>query len=115
MPKVKNKRRFGRKKDQRHALLVSLSRALVVNGKIKTTEAKAKELRPFIEKIVTRAKEDSVYNRRVLASRLSDNTAKKLVEEIGPRYKEREGGYTRIIKTGRRKEDGAQMAIIEFV
>ncbi len=115
MPRIKNKRRFGRKKDQRHALLVSLARALILNEKIKTTEAKAKELRSFVEKLVTRAKEDTIYNRRVLVSRLSEDVAKKLVKDIGVRYKERDGGYTRILKLGPRQEDGARMAIIEFV
>ncbi len=115
MPRIKNKRRFGRKRDQRRALLSSLARALVVNGRIKTTEAKAKELRPYFEKLVTRAKIDSVHNRRVLVSRLSEDVAKKLVKEIGPKYKEVNGGYTRIVKTEPRQEDGARMAIIELV
>ncbi len=115
MPRIKNKRRFGRKRDQRRALLASLARALVVNEKIKTTEAKAKELRSYIEKLVTRAKEDSVHNRRILTARLSDDVAKKLIKDIGVRYKDRNGGYTRIVKMGPRKEDGARMAIIEFV
>lgn len=115
MPRIKNKRRFGRKKDQRRALLSSLARALVINGRIKTTEAKAKELRPYFEKLITRAKEDTVHNRRVLVSRLSEDTAKKLVKEIGPKYKDVNGGYTRIIKTEPRQEDGAKMAIIELV
>lgn len=115
MPRVKNKKRFGRKRDQRRALILSLSRALVVNEKIKTTHAKARELRPFIEKTVTRAKENTVFNRRFLARRFSDEVAKKLIEEIGPRYKDRPGGYTRIVKLGQRGEDGAEMAVIEFV
>jgi large subunit ribosomal protein L17 len=115
MPRIKNKRRFGRKRDQRRALLVSLTRALVLNEKIKTTEAKAKELRSFVEKLVTRAKDDTIHNRRVLVSRLSEDVAKKLVKDIGVRYKERDGGYTRILKLGPRQEDGARMAIIEFV
>ena len=115
MPRIKNKRRFGRKRDQRKALLISLARALVLKEKIQTTEAKAKELRSFIEKLITRGKEDSVYNRRVLVSRLSEDVAKKLIKELGPRYKDRPGGYTRIVKLGRRKEDGARMAIIELV
>jgi large subunit ribosomal protein L17 len=115
MPRIKNKRRFGRKKDQRHALLASLARALILNEKIQTTEAKAKELRPFIEKLVTRSKENSISNRRVLTSRLSEDVAEKLVKEIGPRYIERPGGYTRIMKLGPRLEDGAVMVIIEFV
>ncbi len=115
MPRIKNKRRFGRKRDQRRALLFSLARALILNEKIKTTEAKGKELRPFIEKLVTRGKEDNIHNRRILAKRLSDDVAKKLVKDIGVRYKEREGGYTRVLKLGPRQEDGAKMVIIEFV
>ncbi len=115
MPRIKNKRRFGRKKDQKKALLLSLCRALVLNEKIKTTEAKAKELRPFVEKVVTRAKENTVYNRRVLIKKLSEDVAEKLIKEIGPRYKERPGGYIRILKTGPRIEDGARMVIVEFV
>ncbi len=115
MPRIKNKRRFGRKRDQRRALLASLCRVLILNEKIKTTEAKAKELRSFIEKVVTRSKEDSVHTRRILKKRFSDDVVRKLISEIGPRYKDRAGGYTRIIKTGPRVEDGAKMAIIEFV
>ncbi len=115
MPRIKNKRRFGRKKDQRRALLVSLSRALIINEKIETTEGKAKEMRAFIEKLITRAKEEDIHSRRLLTGRLSKDVADKLTKEIGPRYKDRAGGYTRIIKTGPRKEDGAKMAIIEFV
>jgi large subunit ribosomal protein L17 len=115
MPRIKNKRRFGRKRDQRRALLLSLARALILNEKIKTTEAKAKELRSFIEKLITRAKEDSIHNRRILVSRLSEDVAKKLVKDIGVRYKDRKGGYTRILKLGPRQEDGAKMVIIELV
>ncbi len=115
MPRLKNKRRFGRKRDQRRALFASLARALILNEKIKTTEAKAKELRPFIEKLVTKGKEDSLHSRRILAARLSDDVAEKLIKEIGPKYKDRSGGYTRIIKLVPRKDDSAKMAIIEFV
>ncbi len=114
MPRIKNKRRFGRKKDQRRALLASLSRALILNEKIKTTEAKAKELQSFVEKLITRAKEDSIHNRRLLSGRLSPEIADKLIKEIGPRYKDRPGGYTRIMKLGPRDEDGAKMVIIEL-
>ena len=115
MPRVKNKRRFGRKRDQRRALLASLARALIVHGKIKTTQAKAKELRSYFEKLVTRAREDTIHNRRILTARLSDDVAKKLIKDIAPRYKDRQGGYTRIVKLTPRQEDGAKMAIIELV
>jgi large subunit ribosomal protein L17 len=115
MPRIKNKKRFGIKRDQRKALMASLVRALIINEKIKTTEAKAKELRPLVEKMITKAKTESIHNRRVLASRLSDDIAEKLIKEIAPRYKDRPGGYTRIIKTAPRFEDSARMAIIELV
>ncbi len=115
MPRIKNKRRFNRKRDQRRALLCSLSRALILKERIQTTEAKAKEMRSFTEKLITRAKEDTIYNRRLLVKRLSEDVAKKLIKEIGPRYKDRPGGYTRIMKLGRRQEDGARMVVIELV
>lgn len=110
-------RKLGRKKAQRTALLRSLAISLIKHGRVKTTEAKAKSLRPFIEKLITKGGEDSVHNRRLITSRLGGNkeAAKKLVEEIGPRYTDRPGGYTRIIKLPPRKSDGAKMAIIELV
>ncbi len=116
MPRLKNKRRFGRKRDQRRALFSSLAKSLIIHGKIKTTEAKAKELRPYIEKLVTKAKVNTIHNRRILAGRLSDKAAEKLIKEIAPKYESFEkGGYTRIVKMGPRQEDGARIAIIEFV
>ncbi len=115
MPRIKNKRRFGRKKDQRKALFSSLIRHLVLNEKIKTTEAKAKELQGRIEKVITRSKEDNVHVRRILEKHLSPEVARKLVKEIGVRYKDRPGGYTRILKLGPREKDGARIAIIELV
>ena len=112
-----NKRKFGREKNQRNALLTSLALNLIVREKIQTTEAKAKELRPFIEQLVTKAKEDSLANRRLVISRLAnrDQEVKKLFEQIAPKYKERPGGYTRILKLDPRKSDSAKMAVIEFV
>jgi len=115
MPNIKNKRRFGRVSSQRKALLSLLASALIEKERIKTTEAKAKELRPFIEKMVTRSMKGTIHSRRLLEKRLHTKAAAKLVKEIGPRYKERSGGYTRILKLGQRKTDGARMAIIEFV
>jgi len=115
MRKLKKGRKFSRKKDQRKALLKSLTRALFLNEKITTTEAKAKEISAFAEKFITRAKKQDLSSRRILAKYFSKNLVKKLVSEIAPRYKEREGGYTRIMKLGPRNTDGARMAIIELV
>ena len=112
-------RKFGRVKNQREALLRSLARALILEGKITTTEAKAKELRPFIEKLVTRAKNATLVSRRLLISRLGGGGEKEpvkiLIDTIAQKYKTRFGGYTRIIKIAPRKSDGSKMAVIEFV
>jgi large subunit ribosomal protein L17 len=115
MKKLKKGRKFSRKKDQRNALLKSLTRALFLEEKIRTTEARAKEISGFAEKFITRAKKQDLTSRRILAKYFSKNLVKKVVEEIAPRYKERKGGYTRIIKLGPRKSDGAKMAIIELL
>ncbi len=111
------KRKFGRNKNQKKALLNSLALNLIIREKIKTTEPKAKELRPFIEKLITKAKKDNVETRRLIISKLSNRKkeVKKLFEVIAPKYIEKKGGYTRILKLGVRKSDGAKMAIIEFV
>lgn len=113
----KSNRILGRKRNQRGALLRSLARSLVVKEKIKTTEAKAKELRPFVEKLITRSKVDSVANKRVITSRLgvSEGAAKKLFAELGPRYKDRSGGYTRITKLVNTNASGRKEASIELV
>lgn len=115
MRKLKQGRKLSRKRNQRKALLKSLARALFLNGKIKTTEAKAKELQSFAEKSITKAKKGDLASTRSLAKYFSKSLVKKLVDEIGPKYKERKGGYTRVIKLGPRKSDGAKMAIIELV
>jgi large subunit ribosomal protein L17 len=111
------KRKFGRDKNQRKALLSSLALNLIVRGKIKTTMPKAKELRPFIEKLVTKAKKGDAATRRVVISKLSNRSkeVKKLFEVIAPKYIDKKGGYTRVLKLGARKADGAEMAIIEFI
>jgi len=114
-------RKFGRGKTQRRALLYSLVFNLIVREKIKTTLPKAKELRPIIEKLVTRAKNnsksDNLAVRRLIISELGGKSREvaKLFEVIAPKYKDVKGGYTRILKLGARKSDGAPMAIIEFV
>lgn len=110
-------RKFGRVRRQRVALMRGLIRSLIIHEKIKTTEAKAKSLRPLVEKMVTRGKKDSVHNRRVLSSKLGNDpsTVKKLIEEISPRYKDRNGGYTRITKVADKSADARKNAVIEFV
>ena len=115
MNKQKKGRKFNRKTDQRRALLKTLATSLILKGKIKTTEAKAKELSRFIEKKITKAKKGGVPVLRYLRTFFSERTTKKLMEEVAPKYKERQGGYTRIIKMGQRKSDRAKMAIIELV
>ena len=108
-------RKFGRTKDQREALLRSLAYSLTLNGKIKTTEPKAKELRPYIEKLVTLGKKQTLASRRVLESRVGARAAKKIATELATTYKGRAGGYTRITKMVPRMTDASPMAIIEFV
>jgi len=115
MRKRKKGRKLSRKRDQRKALLKSLARELFLKERIETTEAKAKELRSFAERFIERAKEKNLSNIRYVARFFAKDVIKKLFDEIGPRYKERKGGYTRILKLGQRKSDGAKMAIIELV
>ena len=107
---------LSRKKPARQALHSSQIRNLVRAKKIMTTEAKAKALRPNIEKLITLAKKDNLSNRRRAKSILkSDSLVKILFEEIAPKFKDRPGGYTRIIKTGFRQGDGAPCATIELI
>ncbi len=115
MRKRKQGRKLSRKTDQRKALLRSLASNLLLKEKIKTTEAKAKTLASFVEKEITRAKADTIQTKRLLSRLFSKEIVKKLITEIAPRYKERKGGYTRIIKLGQRLLDGAKIAIIELV
>lgn len=110
-------RKFGRARDQRKAFLRSLAEALILREKILTTEARAKEVRPFVEKLITRAKSGTVAARRELASQLGGRAAvvKKLVDTLGPRFKDRKGGYTRITKVVRKVSDGRASAVIELI
>ncbi len=112
-----NKRKFGRVRKVRNALINSLALNLIIREKIKTTEPKAKELRPFMEKLVTSAKKGDIATRRLVIAKLSNRRpeVKKLFEVIAPKYADRKGGYTRVLKLGSRKSDGAPMAVIEFV
>ncbi|MBI4120370.1 MAG: 50S ribosomal protein L17 [Parcubacteria group bacterium] len=111
----KKGRKFGRVKKVRKALLKSLLMALVLKGRIKTTEAKAKELNKAVGPLVTKAKKGGLYSIRLLAKTLPPKAVSKLIKEIGPRYQTRAGGYTRIIKTGEIRKDGARMCYVEFV
>jgi large subunit ribosomal protein L17 len=111
-------RKFGRKSNVRLAFMRSLVRALVMEGRIHTTEPRAKELRPMIEKLITKSRSgDSVTNMRSIISLTGGqiDVAKKLIQDIAPKYVDRTGGYTRILKTTTRAGDAAPMAIIEFV
>jgi large subunit ribosomal protein L17 len=113
----KDIRKLGRVTRQRKALMRQLASALIEHEKIKTTEAKAKELRPMVEKLVTKARNNTLAAQRLIISRLGGNkkAGSKLIKTIGPRYKDREGGYTRVTKLPPRKSDASKMAIIEFV
>jgi len=107
-------RKFGKVKNKREALYRALATALVDHGKITTTISKAKSLAPFISKIITKAKKGDLAATRLIAQTMGVKATRKLVKEIGPRFKDVTGGYTRIIKIGRRISDSAEMAIIEL-
>jgi large subunit ribosomal protein L17 len=109
-------RKLQRKTGHRKALFRNMSAALIKHEQILTTQAKAKELRPYIEKLITLAKRGGLSNRRLAMSKLGDETQlKKLFDILAERYSDREGGYTRVIKAGYRGSDAAAMAVIEFV
>ncbi len=111
-----SKRKFGLEKDQRNALMRSLARNLINENRIRTTLAKAKELRPYVEKLVTKAKSGTLASRRVVISKLDgEKETKALFDTIAKKYTDRKGGYLRIIKLEPRKLDAAPMAMIEFV
>ena len=114
MRHLKKGRKFGRERNQRRALLKSMASSFFMLGKIETTEAKAKELRPYVEKLITRAKRPVLENRRYFRELFSEKAVKKLFEH-GEVFRERKGGYTRIVKLGRRGRDGARMAYLELV
>lgn len=111
-----SKRKFGRERNQRVALLRSLANSLIMRGKITTTLEKAKEVRPFVEKLVTKAKNPSLSTIRLLYARTGSSAAsKKIISDISSKYKSRNGGYTRITRTGKIRKDGGVEAQIEFV
>lgn len=116
-------RKLGRTADHRKALLRNMSTDVIMHGKIETTEMKAKELRTVVDGLITLAKRGDLHARRQAASYVRNVTDKKtgktavqiLFDEVGPKYADRNGGYTRVIKTGNRRGDNAPMAIIELV
>ena len=116
MRHAKTHRKFNRRSDHRRAMLANLAASLIKHEQIVTTLPKAKELRPIVEKLVTLGKRGGLAMRRQAISEMRDvDQAKKLFDVLAPRYKDRHGGYTRIIKAGFRYGDNAPMAVIEFV
>ena len=110
------KRRFNRTAEHRKAMFANMAQALIKHEQILTTLPKAKDLRPVVEKLVTLGKRGDLHARRQAISRLRDVVlVRKLFDVIGPRYKTRNGGYTRVLKAGFRQGDNAAMAVIEFV
>ncbi|ABC63703.1 50S ribosomal protein L17 [Erythrobacter litoralis] len=111
-----SQRKLSRKSGHRKALFRNMSAALIKHEQIVTTLPKAKELRPYVEKLITLAKRGGLSNRRLAMGRLQDETQlKKLFDELADRYSDRDGGYTRIVKAGYRASDSAQLAVIELV
>ena len=109
-------RKLGRTTSHRHALFANMAASLIKHEQIVTTLPKAKELRPFVEKLVTLAKKGDLHARRIAISRVRDvDQVGKLFETLGPRYKARNGGYLRVLKAGFRFGDNAPVAVIEFV
>lgn len=109
-------RKLGRTADHRKAVLRNLSTEVILKGKIETTEGKAKEVQSVVDGLITTAKKETLAARRSAASYLfGDEAVKKLFAEVAPKYKDRNGGYTRVIKTGIRKGDAAPLAIVELV
>ena len=112
-------RKLNRTSSHRSSLLSNLSISLIKHKQITTTLEKAKELRRFVERLITYAKKDSLHGRRLIMKKIKGNlkkeVANKLIHEIAPNYSSRNGGYTRIIKLNNRKNDNANMSLIEFV
>ncbi len=109
-------RKLNRTSSHRNAMFANMAASLIEHEQIVTTLPKAKELRPIVEKLVTLAKRGGLHARRLAVSRVRDEAmVRKLFETIGPRYQERNGGYTRVLKAGFRYGDNAPVAVIEFV
>ena len=116
MPTPKKGPRLGGSPAHQRLMLRNLATALFEHGSITTTETRARMLRPYAEKLITKAKSGSLHDRRQVLRHITDNdVVTKLFDDIGPRYAERDGGYTRIVKIGPRRGDNAEMAVIELV
>ena len=116
MPKPKKGPRLGGSPSHQRKILSNLAASLIDEERITTTVAKAKVLRPYVEKMVTKARRGDLHSRRLVLRNIQDTeVVTKLFDEIAPRYEDRPGGYTRIVKVGPRRGDGAEMALIEFV
>ncbi|MBU1076248.1 MAG: 50S ribosomal protein L17 [Spirochaetes bacterium] len=116
MRHLKKRNKLSRTSSHRNAILVNLCKSIIINGRIRTTKTKAKMVQPIIEKMITRAKVNTLHNKRIIASRFGSwDIIPKLFDQIGPKFKERPGGYTRVIKIGFRNSDGAEMALLEFL
>lgn len=112
----KKGRKLSRTASHKKATMRNMATSLFLHGRIRTTTAKAKELRPYAERLITLGKRGDLHARRLAAGRLQDKVAVgKLFEEIGPRFSDRPGGYTRILKLGARQGDAADMSLIELV
>ncbi len=109
-------RKLGRTSDHRKAMLRGMVTYLIENGQIETTVTRAKEVKAMAEKMITIAKDNSLHSKRQVYAYITKETvAKKLIDEVAPKYAEKNGGYTRIIKTGPRRGDAAEMCIIELI
>lgn len=116
MPRPRKGPRFGGSPAHDRLIMANLATDLFVHEKVMTTAAKAKALRPYAEKLITKARKGDLHSRRIVLKDIHDKAAvAKLFEEVAPRYEERQGGYTRITKLGPRRGDGAEEAIIELV
>ena len=115
----KRGRKFNRTASHRKAMMSNLASALILHKSIKTTDAKGKELRGFVERLVTYAKQGNVHGRRLIQKKIQGKRAQQianiLIHDIAPTYKDRNGGYTRLIKLYNRKNDNASVSLIEFV
>jgi large subunit ribosomal protein L17 len=116
MPRPKRGKRLGGSPSHQKKILSNLTVALIEHEQVTTTHAKAKVLRPYAEKVITKARRGDLHARRTILKKIENNDAvTKLFDDIAPRYEDRPGGYLRIVKLGPRRGDGAEMAIVELV